>query len=280
MLRAAGVPARYVEGYVVRPEDFSRKDGKPETVEIKDKASHAWVEIYVDGVGWIPYELTPSDSNAVEEPEETDVTTTAPPITAETAAPPVSETKPPVTTIISGTPDQNAETEVTVPIGGEEVSEPTEPVSYDWIWWMGTIALILSILVLRRLIVLKKRSKSFRTKDTNQNIRQMYSYLESLLKFIGLSNVQALPYLEYADYVDKNLSQAVRKNSSDENELSFDTSFKTVMEIALAAGFGENTISEEKQQLVYRFTAQLCDEIYKELSAIQKLWFMFGLNLK
>lgn len=272
MLRAAGVPARYVEGYVVRPEDFSWKDGQPETIEIKDKASHAWVEIYVDGAGWIPFEMTPSSTLPEEEPEETTAEeTTAPPIAEETTAPPESATEPSVTTVITENPNQSQQTDiVSVPdLDGEIPPEKKEPVSYKWLLWVGIIALILSAVILRRLIVIRRRDRSFRSKNTNLNIRHMYSYLEALLKFIGMSNTDSLPYLEYADYIEEHLT-----------EYHFDANFKTVMKISLAAGFGENTLSEKEEQLMHHFTTALCGKIYSELSAIQKLWFMFGLNLK
>ena len=60
ILRELDIPARYVSGYVVRPSDFkwSESKGAHEAV-VKDYASHAWVEIYLDYVGWIPIEVTP-----------------------------------------------------------------------------------------------------------------------------------------------------------------------------------------------------------------------------
>ena len=44
MLRALGVPARYVQGYTVQTE-------LGQTVRVPDYAAHAWVEVYVDGYG-------------------------------------------------------------------------------------------------------------------------------------------------------------------------------------------------------------------------------------
>lgn len=57
LLRSAGVPARYVEGYAVSPDDFESYD---EWANIPDSRSHAWVEIYLNGIGWVPVEATPS----------------------------------------------------------------------------------------------------------------------------------------------------------------------------------------------------------------------------
>lgn len=54
LYRTLGIPARYVEGYV--GEGIMGMTN----VVTADKG-HAWVEIYVDGLGWIPMEVTGSD---------------------------------------------------------------------------------------------------------------------------------------------------------------------------------------------------------------------------
>lgn len=55
--RAAGIPARYVEGYVLTKEQAEHRTEK--TVILSGKNAHAWVEIYVDGMGWRAVEVTP-----------------------------------------------------------------------------------------------------------------------------------------------------------------------------------------------------------------------------
>lgn len=55
--RAEGYPARYVEGFCV-PVQREQK-----TVVTSDMA-HAWPEVYVIGVGWIPFEPTPGYQQA------------------------------------------------------------------------------------------------------------------------------------------------------------------------------------------------------------------------
>ena len=77
ILRSMGIPTRYCEGYMLSLTAVM--DGKPIStdienwaigtdslsesgiveVELPDAAAHAWIEIYLDGYGWIPYEMTP-----------------------------------------------------------------------------------------------------------------------------------------------------------------------------------------------------------------------------
>ena len=52
MCRMAGLPARYVEGYQVKP------DGTGE-VQVDGSDAHAWVEVYFQGAGWLSFDPTP-----------------------------------------------------------------------------------------------------------------------------------------------------------------------------------------------------------------------------
>ncbi len=55
--RAFGIPARYAEGYLLEKEDIENAGGGK--VMLTKKNSHAWVEIYLDGLGWIDIDVTP-----------------------------------------------------------------------------------------------------------------------------------------------------------------------------------------------------------------------------
>lgn len=72
MFRYCGIPARYAEGYLVgidksditdagSSQKIMLKDGNeaPYCKKITGENVHAWVEIYKDGIGWIPIEVTP-----------------------------------------------------------------------------------------------------------------------------------------------------------------------------------------------------------------------------
>ncbi|MBO4359607.1 MAG: transglutaminase domain-containing protein [Eubacteriaceae bacterium] len=58
MLRYYGVPSRYVEGYYLSGEDASALSSGQRVI-LDEYHAHAWAEYYLDGVGWIPFEVTP-----------------------------------------------------------------------------------------------------------------------------------------------------------------------------------------------------------------------------
>ncbi len=55
LARCAGLPSRYVEGYMLPPEPIKDKNN---TFVVTNMQAHAWVEIYFEGYGWLPFEPT------------------------------------------------------------------------------------------------------------------------------------------------------------------------------------------------------------------------------
>lgn len=61
LLRAKGLPARFVQGYKVTPDMFEKNDDGSYTAKILDSDAHAWSEVYEGKyAGWFPIEMTPS----------------------------------------------------------------------------------------------------------------------------------------------------------------------------------------------------------------------------
>lgn len=125
ILRALGVPARYVEGYLVPPSSIQK------TRELTDYDAHAWAEIFIEGFGWYPVEFT----NVVDPGEEE----TEPETEEESTTPPVTETA------TSEATSASAETETSVvEVTGESgVTEQEEEPSFG----KRTVKMLLSILL-------------------------------------------------------------------------------------------------------------------------------------
>ena len=57
MLRSVGIPARWVKGYANGTEVDKTEEGL-RVFEIENNDAHSWVEAYIDGIGWMPFEPT------------------------------------------------------------------------------------------------------------------------------------------------------------------------------------------------------------------------------
>jgi len=56
MLRSIDIPARWVKGFA--PGEFVLNDEGEKVYQITNNEAHSWVEAYMPGVGWMPYEPT------------------------------------------------------------------------------------------------------------------------------------------------------------------------------------------------------------------------------
>lgn len=54
LLRLNGIPARYVTGY------FAHEATSDQSMVVRGRDAHAWVEAWLDGVGWVTVEATPA----------------------------------------------------------------------------------------------------------------------------------------------------------------------------------------------------------------------------
>ena len=130
LFRLYGIPARYVEGYLVR--DLESGNGAQ---AIMDEAAHAWAEIYVKGVGWIPIEVTPGfidEADLADSNDGQDSTISSDQLeNATNPAEPETQTEEPQATvegIFETTPETTAENEQpSEPAKPSEQNQPTAP---------------------------------------------------------------------------------------------------------------------------------------------------------
>ncbi|MBR1529137.1 MAG: hypothetical protein IJ642_07525 [Oscillospiraceae bacterium] len=177
LARMAGIPARYCEGYMI---DCSRENTLHETAlednsivytsELLDSNAHAWTEIYISGLGWIPFEFTFSYFTPRNKPESP-VPATAPPETVP------HETHPVPTELIT-------ETEPVVPVQKEI------PQSMLLLIIFLTIAAVLCLLILifrvSRLFAIRKRQQNTSQDDRRAAALCVYHYLTAMLSECGV----------------------------------------------------------------------------------------------
>lgn len=179
LARMAGIPARYCEGYMI---DCSRSGTLSETEsdgniayvsEILDSNAHAWTEIYINGIGWIPFEFTFSYFKEPSRPAETYVM-------PEEASLFPTESAPPATSV---TPTESAT--------AEEIQETKEISSkLMMILLVLTILAISCIIILifriARLIAIRKHRARLTQENREQASRYAYQYLTNLMSECGV----------------------------------------------------------------------------------------------
>ncbi|MFC0297521.1 transglutaminase TgpA family protein [Geobacillus jurassicus] len=56
LVRSLGIPARWVKGYT--PGRLVGEQDGQELYEVRNNDAHSWVEVYFEGIGWVPFEPT------------------------------------------------------------------------------------------------------------------------------------------------------------------------------------------------------------------------------
>ena len=165
LYRCLGVPARIAEGFLV-----DAAGGK--FTDVKGFQAHAWVEVYQDGVGWLPVEVTGQsglDTDALGASE----TPPSPESLPEGSAP---------DPIPSEAPSSEAQSLpvglLTQPAYGQN-GGPMKRV----IGTLLLIVLLVAALPLRRMLILSLRNRRFEQQDTRKAIIAMYQTAQSALPF-------------------------------------------------------------------------------------------------
>lgn len=210
LARYFNIPARYCEGYIVSSEmmeNGQKNDDGSITVNIPDSSAHAWCEYYIDGYGWVPYELTPGYYTNAEYTNPEPIEETTDTINAETET--QTETSI-VTTTVSTTVNNmdNSITDITTShIPGTDGSASSEKGTNSFLKVLlyifaaaALIAVVVSTFILVRNYALNKRKRSFNNSDTIVGIISIYKFLMNLLKYQSIipENNQLLDFAELA----------------------------------------------------------------------------------
>lgn len=242
MFRYYGIPARYVEGYLVTPEDAaSMEAGEPYALD--DSHAHAWVEYYQDGVGWLPFETTPAYLEVMETAEDyQDISGLA--SGAEGGA---------------DQEEQEAEKE-------EEEQEAEPPV--DWlkiltgillaaIGFMVLLILGLLIWVVWKRAVSRREKKIFESTDCRAAIRSLFNYTMNVLAAAGLP-IRNISLYQYEEQLSRMFGESVGKV------------FLQAAEIHQEAVYSDHVISEEQRTQMKAFKDQVWERVYRQAGVMQK----------
>jgi transglutaminase-like putative cysteine protease len=231
MFRYYGIPARYVEGYIVTPEDVEGVKAE-EQITLTGENAHAWVEYYQDGVGWVPFEVTPEYLFVMEQPDY-------------------------VMALVSDElDDRSKEGSVSNKDQYEKQAEDktsddeADSVSPIFIVVVGSSSLLLllllffSALVIRRGIVLKKRKRILALKTDKEAVDDLFNRSLTLLFASGLkkSNGSLDAYVE-----------PLRQHASEGISLRF----RSLAALHRESLFSDHSISNQRRQLFEAFQKEV-----------------------
>ena len=172
-LRYYGIPARYVEGYTV-------KAAENEPVNVDASAAGAWVEVYQDGIGWLPLALTPGLEDLSAEQTESGIKPVGAGKEGNGDGPRVTEGQ--------ELEQDNAEpdnSEDNTPDGGQRTGLLHKPAF--WIILVAALLLLLLAAVfIRHAVILKKRNETFTQEDPSAAAACLFTDCAALLAALGL----------------------------------------------------------------------------------------------
>ena len=172
-LRYYGIPARYVEGYTV-------KAAENEPVNVDASAAGAWVEVYQDGIGWLPLALTPGLEDLSAEQTESGIKPVGAGKEGTGDGPRVTEGQ--ELEQDDAEPDNS---EDNTPDGGQRTGLLHKPVF--WILLvLGILLLLLAAIFIRHAVILKKRNEAFTQEDQSAAAACLFTDCASLLAALGL----------------------------------------------------------------------------------------------
>ena len=171
-LRYYGIPARYVEGYTV-------KTTENEPTSVDASAAGAWVEVYQDGIGWLPLALTPGLEDLSAEQTESGIKPVGAGKEGNGDGPRVTEGQ--------ELEQDNAEpdnSEDNTPDGGQRTGLLHKP-AFWIILIVALLLLLLAAVFIRHAVILKKRNETFTQEDPSAAAACLFTDCAALLAAMG-----------------------------------------------------------------------------------------------
>ena len=171
-LRYYGIPARYVEGYTV-------KAAENEPTSVDASAAGAWVEVFQDGVGWLPLALTPGLEDLSAEQTESGIKPVGAGKEGTGDGPRVTEGQ--ELEQDDAEPDNS---EDNTPDGGQRTGLLHKPAFWT-ILVAALLLLLLAAVFIRHAVILKKRNEAFTQEDQSAAAACLFTDCAALLAAMG-----------------------------------------------------------------------------------------------
>ncbi len=298
LCRYAGIPARYVEGYVIKPSDFDTEAsfGTVCTVDVTDARAHAWVEVYIDGFGWYPVEFTSGYGNVItavttaspaeeasEEQSETEVSSESAEVTSaadyvpqpeadgadiESSAASVVTTVTSVTEASASVPEETHSPTVGFSVFGRHDGEKRDVV-YDLTGLLAAafaVSAIIAVLGIRRVLTVKSCYKAL-DYDNEKAVKSIYRRFGRLVKAAG---IKVSGNIMYSDYIKLLESRC---------EFFSGGIAETVVNTALKAEFGGGSLTGEDVKNMYSAVSRAVKKYESTLNRPKRFFARFIIGI-
>lgn len=249
MYRMYGIPARYVSGYVIRPAEFTEQSDGTYAAYPTDGNSHAWVEIYEQGMGWIPIEVTPaySGNNLIQENNTPDIAdNTSPALEQPTSASGHQSENPTSQSGVSQ--NQNEATGISLKVIADKL------ILLLQIFAIPAVFMVIALLARHRRKMLLKRQKSYHVRVLFSRMLQICGIKGILVGYIGLED-------DFAEAFSRQFPLIKEEETAE------------ILRIVHDAAYGDIRPQKEEQLSVLRFYRKMADDVYEKLNPLQKFWF-------
>ena len=232
MARCIGIPARYVEGYILPPKPSEKQSN---LYNVTNNQAHAWTEVYFEGYGWLPFEATsPFRSGFYSDPEASvvysgDLTT-----------------NPAYFDYMEMMKDYPGDTGAsTLDIGDFETGK-TPYLLYTALVAGAIIILILSVLLFNS-VRTKVRLYSITNMTPKESVLRLYKYFVSVLTYSGYVIQAGETPFQYSERIDKYFYFRPVK-------------FKDITDIFIRSRYSRSDISDKEKQILMDFIPKLYAE--------------------
>ena len=234
LYRYLGIPARICEGYMLNAVPNS-------DIRVTGENAHAWAEVYLDGTGWVPVEVTASAGDYSGDPAFTSET-----LTENVPSPASAENEEGISQSETSTEEDSLSPDDTPSDPAEESSEDSQSkASGNASYFLNVLVRVLSVPALiiflffaRFLLLSYIRSQRFTSADTNQKIILLYQDAQRL-KLYG------------ADIPD------------------------TVSRLAEKAAFSQHQIQAEEVATCIKILTKLSQDTYSSLNIWRRFLFRY-----
>ena len=237
MFRYYKIPARYVEGYLITPSDV--KNMKANTAYNLPLANaHAWVEYYQDGVGWIPFEVTPPYVGVMDK--------------AKILTKPNSSNVPTPQTQKKQTPQEKPKPSLL-----RQKVDFNKFVEILPAFFFGLLSALIWGYIFRAVGILTKRRIAFKQEDNDKAIIAFYSYMMEMLFSHSL--------------VRENKSLAIYGKDVEK----YETGYEEIINLYRKARFSPYICEKEEREIIENYMRSVNKKVYHSLKWYQKIKWRF-----